>query len=393
MAIDRDKTGEASRLIHPRPDRRPLERTVGPPIQRGSTVLMNRAADLHDHGKVTYGRGGLAAHRALGEALAEMEGAAGCQLYGSGLAAVTGVLVSVLKAGDQVLVGDNVYTPTRRFCDEALTGMGVEVTYFPPTEAADAILARGGERLRAVLIESPGSLTFEFADVPAISRAAAARGAVTIVDNTWAAGLLFKPLAHGADISVQALTKYVCGHADVFLGSACAREPAMAERLHQAAACFGWAVSTDDAYQGLRGLRTLPLRLQRHGEQGLEVARWLAAHPSVSRVLHPALETSADHAVWRRDYTGACGLFGVVLKPGSARAVDALLDELRLFGLGFSWGGFESLATSGDSQLRQRQFPPKLEGPTLRLHVGLEDTADLIADLAAGLEAFDEARR
>ena len=388
----RKDLSEPTRLIHDHPASAPLERTVGPPIQRGSTVLMGKASDLYDHGQVTYGRGGLAAHRALAEAIAEMEGAHACQLYPSGLAAVTGALISLLKAGDEVLVADNVYGPTRRFCDQVLTRMGMSVRYFPPRESADAILAMAGDRLRAVLMESPGSLTFEFCDVAAVCRLAAARGVLTLMDNTWGAGLLFKPLAHGVDISIQALTKYVCGHSDVFLGSASARDPALAEQLEEAMWHFGWSVSPDDAYQGLRGLRTLPVRMERHGESALAIARWLEDQPQVRRVLHPALPRSPDHALWRRDYTGACGLFGVVLEPAPARAVDALLDSLTLFGLGFSWGGFESLATSCGPQLRQRHYPQYFDGPLLRLHVGLETPADLIADLQRGLEAFDAAR-
>jgi cystathionine beta-lyase len=384
---------EPTRLIHDRLNSRPLERTVGPPIQRGSTVLLDKASDLYDHGQVTYGRGGLAVHRALAEALCELESGFGCQLYPSGLSAVTGALISVLKCGDELLVSDNVYGPVRRFCDQVLTRLGMTVRYFPPRETAAAVLAMGGEQLRAVLMETPGSLTFEICDVPGICALAAERGVLTLVDNTWGAGLLFKPLEHGADISIQALTKYVCGHSDVFLGSACASDPAIVSLLEEAMWNFGWSVSPDDAYQALRGLRTLPLRLERHGENALEVARWLDAQPRVASVLHPALPRSPDHAIWRRDYTGACGLFGVVLKPASARAVDAFLDALSLFGLGFSWGGFESLATSCDSQLRQRHYQARLEGPLLRIHVGLEDPADLIADLKRGFEALASATR
>jgi len=384
---------EPTRLIHCRPDSRPLERTVGPPIQRGSTVLMDKAGDLYDHAQVTYGRGGLAVHRALAEALAEMEGAHACQLYPSGLAAVTGALISVLRAGDEVLVADNVYGPTRRFCDHVLTRLGMTVRYFPPRGTAEAILGMGGERLRAILMESPGSLTFEISDVPAICHLATERGVLTLMDNTWGAGVLFKPLDHGVDISIQALTKYVCGHSDVFLGSACARDPALAEQLEEAMWQFGWSVSPDDAYQALRGLRTLPVRMERHGASALAVAEWLATRPQVQSVLHPALPTSPDHAIWARDYAGSCGLFGVVLQPATARAVDALLDALSLFGLGFSWGGFESLATSCDSQLRQRHYPPHFAGPLLRIHVGLEHPADLVADLQRGFSAFDAARK
>jgi cystathionine beta-lyase len=202
---------------------------------------------------------------------------------------------------------------------------------------------------------------------------------------------LFKPLEHGVDISVQALTKYVCGHSDVFMGSACVSDPKLVKALDDAILNFGWAVSPDDAYQALRGLRTLPTRMARHGESGLKVADWLSRRPEVAGLLHPALEGSPDHALWARDFTGACGLFGVVLRPAPHRAVNALLDGLTLFGLGFSWGGFESLAISADPQLSHRRFPTRFEGPLLRLHVGLEDPDDLIADLRVGLAAFNAA--
>lgn len=383
---------EATRAIHSAPAPARLDaRTVGPPIQRGSTVLMPGAASLYDDNQVTYGRGGLAAQDALTQALIELEGAEGGQLYPSGLAAMTGAMLAVLKAGDEALIVDTVYAPTRRFCDQVLTRFGVAVRYYPPRATPAEVFEHAGLATRLVVMESPGSLTFEFQDVAGIAALARERGALSLIDNTWGAGLLFKPLAHGVDISVQALTKYVCGHSDVFMGSACARDPALLKLLDEAKWNFGWSVSPDDAYQALRGLRTLPTRMARHDESGRKVAAWLRAQPEVIQVLHPAFEDSPDHALWARDYTGACGLFGAVLRPAPRRAVDALLDALTLFGLGFSWGGFESLAIGGDPQLSRRKFQPKLGGPLLRLHVGLEDPEDLIADLRAGLEAFNEA--
>jgi cystathionine beta-lyase len=366
-------------------------RTVGPPIQRGSTILMPDAVSLYDDGQVTYGLGGLAVHEALVEALATLEGAKGGQLYPSGLAALTGVMMAVLKAGDEVLVVDTIYAPTRRFCDLVLTRFGVTVRYYPARTTPDEVFAEAGPNLRLVVLESPGSLTFEVQDAAAIAALASARGALTLLDNTWAAGLLFKPLAHGIDISAQALTKYVCGHSDVFMGFACARDPKVLKLLDDAKWDFGWSVSPDDAYQALRGLRTLPTRMARHDASARKVAAWLREQPEVRHVLHPAFEESPDHALWKRDFSGASGLFGVVLRQAPARAVNALLDSLSLFRLGFSWGGFESLAISDGRQLRRRRFPAKFGGPLVRLHVGLEDPDDLIADLRAGLDAFNAA--
>jgi cystathionine beta-lyase len=385
-------TTDATRLIRAGRTEGVLSNTVGPPIQRGSTVLMPDAASLYDDSKTTYGREGLAAQDALKDALCELEGAAGCQLFPSGVASVTGPLLAILKTGDRLLVSDCAYNPTRRFCDNVLKRFGVDVAYFPPRATPEEIMALGGPNLAAILIESPGSLTFEITDVAGVAALARARGVITLVDNTWAAGLLYKPLEHGVDISIQALTKYVGGHSDVFMGAACAGTAAMKRKLDDAAVQVGWSVSPDDAYQMLRGLRTLPTRLARHGESGLVVANWLQQQPQVAQVLHPALPDSEDHALWKRDYTGSCGLFGVVLKPAPATAVNAFLDSLTLFGLGFSWGGFESLAIPSDSQLPKRRHHAALPGPLVRIHIGLEDTADLIADLTQGLAAFDAVR-
>ncbi|HEY2660457.1 MAG TPA: cystathionine beta-lyase [Caulobacteraceae bacterium] len=387
-----DGRADATRLIHPRGKDGTISRTVGPPIQRGSTVLMPRAADLYDHSQITYGRQGLAAQGALQEALAELEGGAGCELYPSGLAALTAAMLAVLKAGDEILVVDTIYAPTRRFCDRMLARFGVKVGYYPPRLPAEELLALGGPNLRLIVLESPGSLTLEMQDAPAIARAAKARGVLTLMDNTWGAGLLFKPLAHGIDLSVQALTKYVCGTSDVFMGSVCASDPKLIKALADGVMHMGWAVAPDEAYQALRGLRTLPVRMARHDESALTIARWLAEQAEVIAVIHPALPTSPDHALWARDYAGSCGLFSFLLRPAPEVAVHAFLDQLTLFGLGFSWGGFESLAVSSGDQLHQRRHAPKLAGPLIRLHIGLEATEDLIGDLRRGLDAFAETR-
>jgi cystathionine beta-lyase len=367
----------------------PLARTVGPPIQKGSTVLLPQAAALYDDAHyVTYGRQGLAAQAALADALATLEGAQGVTLYPSGLAAVTGAMLAVLKAGDEVLVADTIYKPTRRFCDTVLKRFGVTTRYFDPLQDPERLVADATEATRLILMETPGSLSFEMQDMARIAGLARARNILTAADNTWAAGWLYRPLEHGLDLSIQALTKYVGGHSDVFMGSAAARDPALLRALRDGIVQVGWSVAQEDAYQMLRGLRTLPTRLARQGESGLAVAGWLAGRPEVVQVLHPALPGAPGHNLWARDFAGACGLFAFTLRPGSAAAVEAFLDDLTLFGLGFSWGGFESLAIACDPQLKVRRFRRDYGGPLIRLHIGLEEPQDLIADLRNALERY-----
>jgi len=378
----------ATRLIHSKPPGPRVVRTVGPPILRGSTVLLDTAAELYDDGILTYGRSGLTTHDALTSALAELEGASSVSLFPSGLAAMTAAVTAVLKAGDEILVTDAIYKPTRRFCDNVLTRFGVDVRYHPADLTAPEILARAGPDTRLIVMESPGSLTMEMQDVPGVANLARERGILTLADNTWAASSLFKPLAHGVDISVQSLTKYVCGHSDVFMGSAATRDAAIGKALQDAVRDFGWSVSPDDAYQMLRGLRTLSARLDRHGASSLEVATWLAGHSAVAEVRHPALAGAPGHEIWVRDYRGAAGLFAIVLRPASPKAVAAFLDALQLFGLGFSWGGFESLALNGDPQLTSRDHDTRRAGPIIRLNIGLEAPNDLIADLDQALAVF-----
>lgn len=380
---------DETRLIHAGKTAGALARTVGPPIQKGSTVLLPNAEALYDDANhLTYGRAGLAAQACLQEALAVLEGAVGVSLYPSGIAAISGAILALLKAGDEILVVDNVYKPVRRFCDHVLKRFGVKVTYFDARTAPEMLVGGAAEAVRLILLESPGSLSFEMQDVPRIAELARERGILTAIDNTWGAGLLFKPLAHGVDVSIQALTKYAAGHSDVFMGSAAARDPALVRKLADGVHHMGWAVAGEDAYVVLRGLRTLPTRMARHQASGLAVAHWLGAQPEVREVLHPALPASPDHGLWSRDFTGACGLFGFVLNPAPEAAVSAFLDALRLFGLGFSWGGFESLAISCDPQLQARRFARDYGGPLMRLHIGLEDPDDLIADLRRGLDAY-----
>ncbi|WP_411288170.1 cystathionine beta-lyase [Phenylobacterium sp.] len=380
---------DETRLIRAGASDKPLVKTVGPPIQKGSTVLLPSAQALYDDANfITYGRQGLAAQSALQAALAEMEGAVGVSLYPSGLAALSGALLAVLKAGDEVMVVDTIYKPTRRFCDHVLTRFGVGVSYYDPRTSPETLVGEASAATRLILAESPGSLTFEIQDLTRVAELATARGILTAADNTWGAGYLYKPLDHGVDLSIQALTKYVGGHSDVFMGSAAARDPALVRALDEGVLHLGWAVSGEDAYQMLRGLRTLPVRLARQGQSALTIAGWLQAQPQVAAMYCPALPGSPDHALWARDFTGACGLFAFALKPAPDAAVEAFLDTLSLFGLGFSWGGFESLAISGDPQLKSRVFQPDYGGPLIRLHIGLEHPDDLIADLKHGLAAY-----
>jgi len=366
-------------------------KTVAPPLQRGSTVLLPDAKSLYDYSRPTYGRLGLSMQNALAEALGELEGAPPARLFPSGLAAITATLLALLKAGDELLVVDCIYSPTRRFCDNVLKRYGVSTRYFAPDAGADAVMALVGESTRLILLEAPGSLTFEIQDVPAIARAARERGVLTAIDNTWGLGVLLDPLRLGVDISLQALTKYVGGHSDVFMGAACSLDAKILARLDAFLRDFGLGVSPDDAYLMLRGLRTLEVRLKRHGENALAVASWLATQPEVKQVLCPALPGAPGHDLWLRDFRGLNGLFGLVLTPGSESAVEGFIDALRVFGLGFSWGGFESLAIHCDPQLGSRVAPPDLGGPLIRLHIGMEDPADLIADLRAGLDAYRDA--
>jgi len=356
--------------------------TVGPAIQKASTVLLPNTAALFDQSRPTYGRQGLASQMALARGMCELENASFCQLYGSGLAAITGALMSVLEAGDTILVTDGVYQPVRRFCTGLLRRFGVQTIFYPVDAEAEEILALAPPQTRLILLESPASQTFEMVDVPAVARLARERGILTLLDNTWAAGLVFRPLDHGVDLSAQALTKYVCGHSDVFLGSVCVNNTELEAKLRQTMIDAGFSVTGDEAYQGLRGLRTLPTRFARHASSAMEVACWLQRQPEVARVLYPAMPQDRFHALWRRDYSGACGLFSVELQPMPDAMVERLLDGLKLFGLGFSWGGFESLATLARPSRTARQWTG---GPIVRLSVGLESPGDLIADLDQAL--------
>jgi cystathionine beta-lyase len=365
---------------------------VNPPVVHGSTVLYPTAEDLHAHrGEFQYGRRGTPTTKAFGEALMALEGpqCAGVGIAPSGLAAITTTLLSVMKAGDHLLVSDSAYRPTRNFCDGLLTGYGVETSYFDPLIGA-GIAALFKPNTKAILVEAPGSQSFEMTDIPAIAAVAHARGALVIDDNTWATPLFRRSLEQGVDISMQAATKYIGGHSDIMFGTISANAktwPLISEGIRMLGICAG----PDDVFLALRGLRTLAVRLAQHQRSGLEMARWLAERPEVIKVLHPALETDPGHAIWKRDFTGASGLFSIVLKPAPQKAVDALLDAVTLFGMGYSWGGFESLVIPFDCADYRTATKWAPGGPTLRLHIGLENVEDLKADLARGFEAFNAA--
>lgn len=359
---------------------------VNIPPYRGSTVLFNTVADLQKaSGHRAYGRWGTPTNRALEAALADLEDGANAMLTPSGLSAITIALLASVKPGDHILVADSVYPPTRAFCETVLKTLGVTVTYYPPLVGA-GIAALLQPDTTVVFTESPGSGTFEVQDIPAICAAAHAAGARVLMDNTWGTALNFPALRHGVDLSIHSLTKYVVGHSDALLGVIVARDRDTYRQVRGFHGAMGITVSPDDAFLGLRGLRTLAVRLRQHQEGALAVAQWLRQHPLVNEVLYPALPGAPGHDLWKRDFNGACGLFGVVLKPAPDAAVAAMLDGMRYFGMGYSWGGFESLVLHV-KPASYRISSPVAEGDVcLRLHVGLEHPQDLIADLDAGLQ-------
>ena len=356
---------------------------VNTPVYRGSTVLFPSVAELKAYDRpYTYGRRGTPTVTALETAIRILEGGAFTALAPSGYQAVAMALLAFVESGDHILVADTVYQPTRKHCDVMLKKLGVETEYYDPTIGA-GIEALVRPNTRLIFTESPGSQTFEIQDIPAIAAVARARRLWLLMDNTWASPLYFKALAHGVDVSIQAATKYIVGHADAMLGAVTANERA-ARHVERAKETLGVCPGSEETYLGLRGLRTLDVRLERHQRSAVDLARWLAARPEVSRVLHPALESHPGHALWKRDFLGASGLFAMILKPTSEAALAAMLDGLKLFGMGYSWGGYESLIVPFDASSYRTATRWAPEGPALRIHVGLEDIDDLKADLAAG---------
>jgi cystathionine beta-lyase len=365
---------------------------INPPVYHASTVLYPTAADLLGHrGRYHYGRRGTPTSEALEGAIRDIEGAgcAGVSLLPSGANAVSTALIAVLSAGDHLLMVDSAYQPTRNFCERIGKRLGFATTYYDPLIGAGiASLMRANTR--AVFVEAPGSQSFEMQDIPAIAAAAHAHGAVVLMDNTWATPLYFRAFEKGVDVSIQAGTKYIAGHSDLMIGTISANA-ALYPRVKETVGTMGLCVGPDDIYLALRGLRTMGVRLQQHQGAALEVARWLQKRPEVLRVLHPGLETDPGHAIWRRDFAGASGLFSIVLRPVREQAVHAFLDTLKLFGMGFSWGGFESLVIPFDCSAYRTATKWAPGGPTLRFHIGLEDLDDLYADLERGFAAMAKA--
>lgn len=380
-----------TRLAHMGRDPMSHERAINPPIQRGSTVVFEKAEHLFTSGpnlaRKGYGLEGLSTQDRLCEALAEVSGGIGAVLCPSGLQAITLVLLAATKSGDHILVTDNSYGPTRRFCHEVLAGYGVTTQYYDPRIGADIeALIRPNTVL--IILESPGSTTFELQDVPAITTVARAKGVTTLIDDTWSAGLYLKPFELGVDLSMQALTKYQGGHSDLLAGAVITNDAKWLARLRDMHQMLGVGTAPEDAWLILRGMRTMALRMAHQDMAARHIASWLEARPEVAQVLHPALPSHPDHDLWQRDFTGAGGLFSIVLKPVPDAQVFAMVEAYRLFSMGFSWGGFESLVVC-HTKMPTRNHPTSFaQGPLVRFSIGLESVEDLISDLEHGFTAL-----
>jgi cystathionine beta-lyase len=388
------KPALATRLSH---DGRPGTKAYGfvnPPLHRGSTVLYEDMAQRRAYMRkqldqvLTYGLQGNETHHALENVIAGIEGGTRCQILSTGLAAVTVPLMAYLSSGDHCLMPDSVYGPARSFCDQFLTRMGVQTTYYHADSTAADLAPLFRPTTKILYVESPGSHTFEVQDVPALAALAHARGATVMMDNTWGIHF-FQPFTHGVDVSIQALTKYVVGHSDVLLGSVTVADPAHWKKVRETSLLLGQYASPDDCWLALRGVRTMAVRLDRQMESALEVAAWFARQPEVLEVLYPALPGARGHELWKRDFSGACSLFGVVFQPDiSVAATHTLVDALKLFGIGASWGGYESLALPTTGLISRTAGGAGLRGATVRFHIGLENSADLIADLTQAFAAL-----
>ncbi|MGL5108408.1 MAG: cystathionine beta-lyase [Vibrio ordalii] len=387
--------GKKTQLVNAGRSKKWTNGVVNPPIQRASTVVFDSVAEKN-HATINranktlfYGRRGTHTHFAFQEAMVEIEGGVGCALFPCGAAAIANSILSFVQTGDHILMVDTCYEPTRDFCEKIMKKMGIEMTYYSPT-IGEGIRALIQPNTKVLFTESPGSITMEVQDIPTLARVAHEHDIIVMLDNTWAAGVNFSPFEHGVDISIQAATKYIVGHSDVMLGTAIANEKCW-DQLREQSYLMGQCVSPDDAYLGLRGLRTLDVRLRQHAQNSLAIAHWLAEQPEVDHVRHPALETCPGHEFYQRDFTGGNGLFSFVLKSSDAKATTALLDGMQHFSMGFSWGGFESLILANEPRsfdsLRTVAHP-HFAGTLIRVHIGLEDVDDLIADLKAGLERY-----
>jgi cystathionine beta-lyase len=370
-----------------------LRGMVNVPVSRTSTVLFDSVEEIHaayppKDGRLSYGRNGTWTQWSLAEALTDLEpGAAGTRLFPSGSAAVSIALTSVLGPGDELLMVDSAYGPTRHFCDRELKRLGIATRYYDPVATPEELEGMISDKTRAIFMESPGSLTFEVQDVPAICAMAKERGLTTLLDNTWATSFFFPAIAKGVDLAIVACTKYISGHSDLMMGAVTAA-PSHWERLSRTGRSFGQYVSPDDAYLAARGVRTLGVRLRQHELGAVKVAHWLKDQPQVERIIHPAFADCPGHEFWRRDFLGSSGLFGFALKGGGGAARDRLVESLELFGIGYSWGGFESLAVPAEPDPIRTASKRDYGGPLVRLHIGLEDPDDLIADLAQALAAY-----
>ncbi|ANU36060.1 cystathionine beta-lyase [Vibrio scophthalmi] len=388
--------GKKTTFITAGRDKKWTNGVVNPPVQRASTVVFDTVAEKNhailNRAKKTlfYGRRGTNTHFALQDAMIEVEGGAGCALYPCGTAAISNAILAFVETGDHILMVDTCYEPTRDFCDKIMKKMGIETTYFDPT-IGEEIRELIQPNTKVLFLESPGSITMEVQDVPTLARIAHEQEIVVMLDNTWAAGVNFSPFDFGVDISIQAATKYIVGHSDVMLGTAVANEKHW-DQLREQSYLMGQCVSADDAYLGLRGIRTLDVRLRQHAENSLKVAQWLQTRPEVDHVRHPALTTCPGHEFFQRDFTGGNGLFSVVLKSSYPKATTALLDGMKHFSMGYSWGGYESLILANEpksfNSLRTVAHP-NFTGTLVRLHIGLEDVDDLIADLEQGFARYN----
>ncbi len=376
-----------------RPHQRPAH-PVNTPVERASTILFPTYDDYLEGAKnISYGRLGTSTHRALEEAVTTLEGGFETRLASSGLQACTASILAFVSAGDHILMTDAAYDPTRKFCDRFLNRFGVETTFYDPLAAKEDVIALMRPTTKVIFAESPGSLTFEVQDLPALSEAAHDAGAKLIVDNTWSGGYFCKPIGLGANVSVQAGTKYIVGHADCLIGTITSADEQTAKKIYYSLLQLGSNVSADDAYLTLRGMRTLSTRLERHQQNALDLVKWLAKRNEVDSVIHPALKSCPGHAIWKRDFTGSSGLFGVVLKPIPLPALKAFFNAFKLFGIGFSWGGYESLCVHVHPENYRSTTVWDKEGPVLRFHAGLEDIEDLKIDLNRAFNAMAGAQK
>ena len=391
MTTDLTAYGRDTQVLHVGRDPDSNHGVVNPPVYHCSTVIFKSLDELLETRRdrasgafegFTYGREGTVTTRALEHAITLLDGGYRAVVTSCGLGAICASLMAFLSAGDHLLIVDSLYGPARDFCEQFLRKFGVEVEYYPPSIGAE-IEALIRPNTRVVYMESPGSLTFEITDVPAVTEICRRRGITTIMDNTWASPICFQPLKHGVDVSINAATKYISGHSDLMLGVAVCTEAAFIP-VKKSASAAGYCGGPDDVYMALRGLRTLPLRMRQHQQSATEVARWLQQRPEVFRVMYPALPGDPGHELWKRDFTGASGLFGIVLNACTDAQFAAMLDGMKLFRLGYSWGGYESLCVPTYPSTLRSAEKWEAPGPSIRIHVGLEDVADLIADLEAG---------